>query len=155
MRASLVAVITVVLAAASLNAGATKPLSDVPTYLWFGNASTDALRSDGRTVIVNGIVADYADGFENVATWVQTTGNFRFTTSSNTRKAATRAVCVDFGTQFQDSGAVVPFTNGLTIQCVDILEAMHSYPVGDVAIQNLRYGLSVQKLVRFTWVALN
>lgn len=31
-------------------------------------------------------------------------------------------------------------------------EAMHAYPAGDVQIQSLRYGQSVQKLVRFGWI---
>jgi len=126
--------------------------ADIPQYLWFGNVPSDGLRSDGGTVALNGVVADYTDGLQNVLAIIQSTGNFRFSTAAHTRKPVERAVVIDFGTQFADRGLTVPFSNGAPLQRVDILEAMHAYPAGDVAILSLRYPQSVQKLVRFTWV---
>lgn len=146
MRNRLVLPLCLVLGAAAV---AAKPLSDIPVLLWFGNAAGDGITSDGQVVSVNGLVADYADGMQNVLTIMQSTGNFRFTTTDNTRKAAQRAACVDFGTQF---AGPLPYGDGGARQCVSILEAMHNYPTGDIALQNLRYGQSVQKLVRFTWI---
>jgi hypothetical protein len=125
-----------------------KPLRDTPVNLWFGNATGDGVSSDGHTTIANGISADYIDSIQNVLAIIQSTGNFRFTTQNNTRSAAERLVCLDFGTQYS---GLLPFGNGDAQQCVSVLEAMHNYPTGDVAIQSLRYGQSVQKLVRFTW----
>ena len=138
--------------AVAATAAGSRPQVDLPVYLWFGNAAADALTSDGRTVTVNGIVADYADGLENVLAIIQAGGNFRFSTAANARKAVERRLCVDFGTQFADQGMLVPFGDGAARQCVNITEAMHAYPAGDVQIQSLRYGQSVQKLVRFGWI---
>jgi len=128
-----------------------KPPAEVPVYILFGNSASDGVASDGSTVVVGGTVADYADGTQNVLAVIGTTGNFRFSTSANTRKPAQRAACVNFGSQFADRAMPVPFTHGSPLHCGDALQAMHNYPVGDVAIQNLGYGQSVQKLVRFTW----
>lgn len=129
-----------------------KPAADLPVLLWFGNAPGDGLTSDGDTVVVNGTVADYANGVENVLAVIQSSGDFRFSTDNNTKLVAQRHMCVDFGTQFADRGMVVPFTDGLPKQCVDVTEPMHGYTDGsDIPIQNLRYGQSVHKLVRFGW----
>jgi len=124
-------------------------LRDTSVNLWFGSAVGDGLRSDGLTSVANGVTADYIDGIQNVLAIMQSTGNFRFDTQNSTRTAASRAMCLDFGTQYPGP---LPFGNGSSNQCVNVLQAMHNYATGDVAIQNLRYGQAVQKLVRFTWM---
>lgn len=113
---------------------------ETPLIVTFGNSEADALRSDGFQA--PGYNADYADGLENVLAILQTSGNFRFFTQDDTRLAASRAVCFNFGTQ------PVPF---VPAQCVNIGQPMHAYATGNVAIQGLRYGQSVKKLTRFSW----
>jgi hypothetical protein len=136
----------------SILAGAgLKAAADLPVNLSFGTAATDGIRSDNRTVPVNGSVFDYANGSENVLAIIQSAGNFRFSTRDNSRKPNIRTVCVDFGTQFSNAAMLSPFADGTPRQCVDMLEAMLGYAAGNVSIQQLRYGQSVQKLVRFTW----
>lgn len=131
---------------------ASKPPSDIPLFVWFGNAAGAGLTSDGRQVAVtiNGITttADYANGVENVLAVIQGSGNFRLNMQNNTRRLATRSVCVDFGTQL----------NGVSLQplpvsyeCVNIEEPMHAYATGDVPIQNLLLNQQVDKLTRFAW----
>ena len=137
-------------------AGATRtqagpPARDTPVLLTFGHTASDRLTSDGGTVVVTGRTADYANALQNVLTSVQGTGNYRFTTQNDTASAATRAMCLNFGPQFIDQNLAVPFADGQPSQCVNVLQPMHSYPTGDVAIQNLRYGQSVRKLTRFAW----
>jgi hypothetical protein len=124
---------------------------DTSVLLTFGNTAADRLTSDGTTVTVSGRTADYANGLQNVLSALQTSGNYRFSTENDTRLAAERRMCVDFGTQFNDQGLAVPFVDGQSRQCVNVLQPMHSYLTGDVAIQNLRYGQSVRKLTRFAW----
>ena len=51
-------------------------------------------------------------------------------------------MCFNFDAQ------AVPFA---AAQCVNVGQPMHAYTSGDVPIQNLRYGQSVQKLTRFAW----
>jgi hypothetical protein len=135
-----------ILAVAGLKAAA-----DLPVNLSFAAVTGDGIRSDNRTVTVNGSSVDYANGSENVLAIIQSAGNFRFSTRDNTRKPNIRTACVDFGTQFSDAGMLVPFADGTPRQCVDMLEAMLGYATGNVSIQQLRYGQAVQKLVRFTW----
>lgn len=118
---------------------AAKPPGETPLLVSFGSSAADALRSDG--FLAPGFQADYADGLENVLAILQTSGNFRFFMDGDMQPAL-RSLCFDFGTQ------LVPFP---AAQCVHANQPMHAYPVGDVAIQNLRYGQSVRKLTRFTW----
>jgi len=82
---------------------------------------------------------------------VQNSGNYRFTTQNDTRTAATRRMCLDFGTQFVDQLVANPFVDGQSRQCVNVLQPMVSFPTGDVPVQNLWYGQSVRKITRFAW----
>jgi hypothetical protein len=119
---------------------AAKPPSELPLLVTFGNGPFDALRSDGFTA--PGYQADYANGIENVLAILQPSGNFRFFTQNDTKLAAQRSVCFDFGAQ------PVPIQPA---RCVNMGQPMLAYPTGDVPIQNLRYGQFVAKLTRFTW----
>jgi hypothetical protein len=134
----------VVIAMGGRALSAAKPPSEMQLLVTFGNGATDALRSDGLRA--PGYTADYANGLENVLAILQTSGNFRFFTQNDTRLAASRGMCFDFGMQ------PVPFAPA---QCVNIGQPMHSYTTGDVAIQFLRYGQSVKKLTRFAWTEGN
>lgn len=140
MIAALVATLTV-------SARAARPASDVPVNLWFGNAAGDGITSDGLSS-VGGVTADYIDGIQNVLAIIQGSGNFRFSTQDNTRSAAQRSICVNFAAQYPGP---LPFGNGSAQQCVNALQPMLAYATGNVPIQNLRYGQSVQKLTRFGW----
>ena len=126
-----------------------KPVADIPLLLGFSNTEADTLTSDG--FLAAGYPADYADGIENILAIIQPSGNLRFGTENDLRSPATRRMCVDFGSQFADQGLVVPFVDGNSRQCVNVLQPMHAYPTGDVSIASLRYGQSVQKLTRFAW----
>lgn len=139
------------LAAGTARTLAAPPPKDTPVLLTFGKSTTDRLTSDGQVVSVTGRTADYANGLQNVLTSAQSTGNYRFTTQNDTRVAATRRMCLDFGTQFEDQLVANPFVDGQSRQCVNVLQPMHSYPTGDVSLQNLHYGQSVRKLTRFAW----
>ena len=134
--------------ALAVTVGAAKPPSDVPVNLWFGNAAGDGITSDGLSSINNGVTADYIDGIQNVLAMIQGSGNFRFSTQENTRNAAQRSMCVNFGTQY---AGPLPFGNGSPQQCVNALQPMLGYATGNVSIQDLHYGQSVQKLTRFGW----
>lgn len=130
-----------------VNAG--KPAADIPLLVSFSAGETDALTSDGLTA--PGYSDGYAHGVENVLAVIQPSGNFRFGTQASLNAAATRRMCVDFGAQFADQQLVVPFVDGNPRQCVNVLQPMHGYLTGDVAISSLRYGQSVEKLTRFAW----
>jgi hypothetical protein len=139
------------LAAAAARPQAAPPPKDTPVLLTFGHTVADRLTSDGGSVSVTGRTADYANGLENVLSSVQSSGNYRFVTRNDARLPASRSMCLDFGTQFESQGLAVPFADAQSRQCVDVLQSVHSYPAGDVALQNLRYGQSVRKLTRFGW----
>jgi hypothetical protein len=120
---------------------AAKPPREVALAVTFGSGQTDTLRSDGRQA--PGYEADYVNGLENVQAVLQSSGNFRFFTQSDTAQPPLRAMCFDFGAQ------EVPFAR---VQCVNVGQPMHSYTDGsDVPIQSLTYGQSVHKLTRFAW----
>ena len=140
--------IAAVVGTLTISAAAAKPASDVPVNLWFGNAAGDGITSDGLSTISNGVTADYIDGIQNVLAIIQGSGNFRFSTQDNTRSAAQRSVCVNFASQYPGP---LPFGNGSPQQCVNVLQPMHAYATGNVSIQDLHYGQSVQKLTRFGW----
>jgi hypothetical protein len=146
MRAA-ISIAGVVLFSALLGAG--KPVAEVPLVISFGPADGNGLTSDGFTA--PGYSADYANGAENVLAVIQGSGNLRFGTQFDSSNAATRAICIEFGDQFAAQELVVPFVDGLSRQCVNVLQPMHAYPAGDVSIASLRYGQSVQKLTRFEW----
>ncbi len=149
-RRALLGLLTLVIVASSV--WAAKPPVETPLLVWFGNAAGDGLRSDGQqgVVVVGGVTksADYANGTQNVLAILQTSGNFRFGMQADTTVAATRSVCVNFGTQL-DSVTTRPLP--MSSECVNIAEPMHAYPTGDVAIQNLVLGQQVVKLTRFAW----
>ena len=134
-------------AVAGLNAG--KPTADIPVRMNFSAGTTDRITTDGLTA--PGYADAYVDGIENVLAIIQASGNLRFTTHNDTRLAAARRVCIDFGTQFADQGQPVPFADANPRQCVDVMQPMHAFPAGDIPIMNLRYGQSVEKLTRFGW----
>lgn len=117
-----------------------KPPAVIRLLVSFDNGPSNALHSDSLSA--PGYAADYADGLENVATTLESSGNFRLQLQANTGLPASRSMCFDFGSQS------VPFA---AAQCVPIQQPMHSFPTGDQAIQSLRYGQSVRKLTRFTW----
>ena len=121
---------------------------DVPINLWFDNTFGLGLTSDGSTAGANGVVADYIDGLQNVLAVIQSSGTFRFSTQDNTHQPAQRLLCIDFGNQYPGP---LPFGNGGSFQCVNMLQAMHDYGASTVGIAGLHPGQSVQKLVRFTW----
>ena len=141
---ALIAVVAV--SASGLTAGKTPP--DIPINLWFDNTLGQGLTSDNLTAGANGVVADYIDGLQNVLAIIQGGGNFRFSTEDNTRQAIQRSLCVDFGTQYPGA---LPFGNGGSYQCVNILQAMIGYGTTTSAIATLHPGQFVTKLVRFTW----
>jgi len=62
-----------------------------------------------------------------------------------------RSACVDFDGQL--AAGTVPFGNGSTRQCVNMLEAMLAFPIrsGSAYIQSLTLGQSLQKTVRWEW----
>jgi hypothetical protein len=132
-----------------LVSAAGKPVADVPILVSFGHTESDALTSDG--FIAPGFADDYADGVENVLAVIQGSGNLRFGTQSDESRAALRHLCVNFGDQFAAGGMLVPFLDGNPRQCVNVLQPMHAYLTGDVSINALRYGQSVEKLTRFAW----
>jgi len=140
--------------AAVLVGEAAGPQRDLPAYLWFGNGATDRVTSDGLTVTVNGVTADYIDGSQNVLAIIKGTGNFQFQTQANTHQTAVRSVCMDFGTQFGDQAIPIPFVDGSPRHCGDVGQPMTGYPTGgpnDIAVQNLRYGQSIAKLTRLNF----
>lgn len=147
MRTTLAVLCAIVACGAGLRAGKTSP--DVPVNLWFDQ--TQALTSDGLLATANGVTADYINGLQNVLAVIQGSGNSRFATQNDTRQPATRSLCVDFGTQIANGS--VPFGNGASRQCVNVLQSMLGYPIGaaTVSIQSLHYGQSVQKLARWAW----
>ena len=74
-----------------------RPEPEVPVLLSFGTAATDGIRSDGFTA--PGYAADYADRVENVQAVLYPAGNLGFSTQADSRQAAVRAVCLNFGEQ--------------------------------------------------------
>lgn len=141
--------VLVLTACVSQGLSAAKPAADIPLVLSFSSGATDALTSDGLSA--PGYAENYAHGLENVLAVIQGSGNLRFGTQAATNAAAIRRMCVDFGTQFGDQGAVVPFVDGNPRQCVNVLQPMHAYLTGDLSIASLPYGQSVAKLTRFGW----
>lgn len=146
MRRLLTVIAAVVLSAAGLTAGKTQP--DIPINLWFDDTVGQGLTSDGLTATANGVTADYIDGVQNVLAIIQSSSGFRFSTQDNTHQSAQRSLCLDFGVQYPGP---LPFGNGGSFQCVNILEPMHLYGTNTTAIGSLHPGQSVQKLVRFGW----
>lgn len=137
----------VMAATAVLTAG--KPAADIAVKMNFSAGATDRITSDGLTA--PGYLDAYVDGVENVMAIIQSSGNLRFTTRNETRLAATRRLCIDFADQFAAQGKPVPFADANPRQCVDVMQPMHAYASVDIAIMNLRYGQSVDKLTRFGW----
>lgn len=126
-----------------------KPAADIPLLLGYSNTAADALKSDG--FLAAGYSTDYAHGIENVLAIIQPSGNLRFGTENALNTPVLRRMCVDFGSQFADRDLAVPFVDGNPRQCVNVLQPMHAYPTGDISIASLRYGQSVEKLIRVAW----
>jgi len=145
--------LTAALAMSAVVVSAGKPAPtppDIPVNLSFDNGSGQALASDGQTELTSsGGQADYVDGLQNVLAGIS--GNFRFSTQANSKLPPQRSACVDFGGQYVEG--TVPFGNGSTRQCVNILEAMVAFPIGSGSgyIQTLKLGQSLPKTVRWEW----
>ena len=151
MRTLGIVTAAVALSAVVVSAGKPAPTPpDIPVNLSFDNGPGQALTSDGQTELISsGGQPDYVDGLHNVLAAIS--GNFRFSTQADTRLGPQRSACLNFGGQYVEG--TVPFGNGSTRQCVNILEAMLAFPIGSGSayIQSLKLCQTLQKTVRWEW----
>lgn len=145
MRSSLRISPLALVAAAALVSGVSlaeaqkKPLQDLPLLLSF--AAPSAIQSDGQHAPAPYDAHDYADGLENVRSYLFPSGNLSFNTQADTRRTATRTVCFGLATSFPAAGC-------WTLQA----QVMTLIDNGDMAnIQSLAVGQSVRRLTRFDW----